>query len=88
MAGVVHGHPALLRWKPPTKHELSPEQFEALAAICNTLVPKIDAPPPGSCDDLAPGVTPEDVSRFFKLNPSDEDVVDVVRPQFLPHSCN
>lgn len=77
---VVHGHPALLRWTPPRNHNLSPTQFESLKSIADTFVPSL--PPPfkaGEEFELMPGVTAEDVARFYKLKASDEDIINVVR---------
>lgn len=81
----IHGHPALLKWSPPRNHRFSPAQLEALAAICDAFVPSL--PPPSFENvDLLRGVTQADVTRFYKLKPSDEDVIDVVR--FLSTACS
>lgn len=77
---VLHAHPSLLRWAPPCKHNFTPAQFEALKAVCDTIVPSL--PPPfkdGEAFELMRGVTAEDVARFYEANASDEGVAEVVR---------
>ncbi|XP_024394337.1 long-chain-alcohol oxidase FAO4A [Physcomitrium patens] len=76
---VLHAHPSLLRWAPPCKHNFTPAQFEALKAVCDTIVPSL--PPPfkdGEAFELMRGVTAEDVARFYEANASDEGVAEVV----------
>jgi len=84
---TIHGHPELLEWTPPRAHEFTPRQFEALTAICDAFVPSLPPPDGLQNGDLASGVTAADVSRFYKLKPSDEDVIDVVRVPLLTSCC-
>ncbi|KAG0588491.1 hypothetical protein KC19_2G246700 [Ceratodon purpureus] len=77
-SGLV-GHPSLLEWSPPRVHRFSPAELESLTAICDTIVPSL--PPPfrdGEKAELMRGVTVEDVTRFYKLKASDEDVIDAI----------
>ncbi|KAG0612420.1 hypothetical protein M758_6G026300 [Ceratodon purpureus] len=82
---VIHAHPSLLKWTPPRKHTLNPAQFEALTAICDTVVPSL-APPFQDGKTYVPmcqGVMAEDVARFYELKASDEDVIDVCAAALL-----
>ena len=82
----LQGHPLLTTWTPNRTHHFTAVQFEVLTAICDTIIPSL--PPPIFEDgeekfQCAPGVSKDDISKFYALKASDEGIIDVVSS---PHS--
>lgn len=82
----LQGHPWLSTWRPSRLHHFTAIQFEVLTAICDTIIPSL--PPPIFKDgqeefQSAPGVSKDDIRKFYALKASDEGVIDVVSS---PHS--
>lgn len=82
----LQGHPLLTTWTPNRTHHFTAVQFEVLTAICDTIIPSL--PPPIFKDgeekfQCAPGVSKDDISKFYALKASDEGIIDVVSS---PHS--